>query len=246
MKRWCWRGPCALSLLLACARADAGPPFLTDDPVPVDVGHGEINLFQMLERWRHEANGTAAGFEANYGIHGNTQLHLIIPLAYEAPAAGHGHAGLGDIETGVKYRFVQESSRMPQIAAFPTLELPTASRSRGLGDGHAQVFLPLWAQKSRGAWTIDAGGGYWINPGTGNRNYLFGGACLQCQVQRTWLVGAELYHTTASSPGASGGSGCTLGAVHDLDQHLHLLASLGRTISGAPLITSYAALQITW
>ena len=184
--------------------------------------------------------------EVNYGVISNVQLHVIVPLAYRVPSPSHTHYGLGNIELGVKYRFVQETDNRPQIATFPLLEVPTGNSSRGLGNGHEQIFLPLWVQKSIGDWTIDVGGGYWINPGTGNRNYWYSGLELQRQITKPWMLGVEVYHTTSGEDGISGQSGFNLGSVYDSSDHVHFMASIGRTFTGASLLTSYAAVQFTF
>ena len=68
----------------------------------------------------------------------------------------------------------------PQVAVFPLVNLPTGDEDRGLGAGHVLVFLPMWFQKSFGDWTIDGGGGYWINQGgVGDKNFWFSGLLLQ-------------------------------------------------------------------
>ena len=79
----------------------------------------------------------------NYGAITNLQLHLIAPLAYDAPAQGIRQYGYGDTELGVKYRFIQETDVSPQVGFFPLLEIPTGSADRGLGTGHMQAFLPV-------------------------------------------------------------------------------------------------------
>jgi len=38
-----------------------------------------------------------------------------------------------------------------------------------------QAFLPVWMQKDVGDWTVYGGGGYWINPGAGQKNWWFTG-----------------------------------------------------------------------
>ena len=83
----------------------AGPPFVTDDPEPVDYQHWEFYIAsqhtQTLDGW----SGTAPHFELNYGVITNVQLHLIAPLAYDAPKNGSAQYGYGDTELGVKFRF---------------------------------------------------------------------------------------------------------------------------------------------
>src|ERR1022692_2862805 len=53
-----------LNLILA-ARAFAGPPFLTDDPEPVDYQHWEINVFSAGGHVQGETSGAAPGLEVN-------------------------------------------------------------------------------------------------------------------------------------------------------------------------------------
>jgi len=71
-------------------------------------------------------------------------------MTLNAPANGASICGYGDTELGVKYRFIQEGEWRPQIGTFPLLEVTTGSHKRGLGRGHLQTFLRLWAQKSIG------------------------------------------------------------------------------------------------
>ena len=84
----------------------AGPPFITDDPEPVEYQHWECYVasqsFKAADGW----SGTAPHFEVNYGAISNLQLHIIAPLAYDSPTHGPAHWGFGDLELGVKYRFV--------------------------------------------------------------------------------------------------------------------------------------------
>ncbi len=167
----------------------AGPPFLTDDPEPVDYQHWEFYIASMHTQTAGGWSGTAPHIEVNYGVITNVQLHLIAPLAYDAPTEGGTHFGYGDTELGVKFRFIQETEHRPQIGIFPLLEIPTGSESDGLGSGHVQAFLPLWLQKSFGDWTFYGGGGYGINPGAGNENWGYGGVLGQRQITKKILLG---------------------------------------------------------
>ena len=82
---------------------------------------------------------------------------MVVPLTSVTPEAAHG---LGDIELGVKYRFLSETARRPQIGIFPMLEVPSGDPRRGLGNGQVWARLPLWLQKSSGPWTTYGGAGY--------------------------------------------------------------------------------------
>lgn len=237
-----------LLLLLSglALNALAGPPFLTDDPSPVDYQHWECYLASQHTQTADGWFGTAPHIELNYGVITNVQLHLIAPLAYTAPSGDSTHYGYGDTELGVKFRFVQETETLPQIGIFPLLEIPTGSESRGLGSGHVQAFLPLWLQKSFGNWTIYGGGGYGINPGTGNENWGFVGAVVQRQITKNILLGAEIYHRTTMTTGGSGDTAFNLGTVIDFTENHHLLFSAGRSLDGPTNFQCYLAYQFTF
>ncbi len=73
-----------------------------------------------------------------------------------------------------------------------------------------------------------AAGGYWINPGLGNRNYGFSGVELQRQVTDKLMLGGEVFYQLSSMVGRGGSAGFNLGGVYDFTDHDHLLFSAGR------------------
>lgn len=216
--------------LLAAGSAWAGPPFITDDPEPVELGHWEVYAFSAGAIGASDASGVGPSVEINYGAAPNLQLHFIGNLAYDEPAGGPAVMGLGDTELGAKYRLITPGGGdwWPQVGVFPLLEIPTGAARRNLGAGYTQAFLPIWIQKDFGKWTTYGGGGYWINPGPGNRNYWLAGWLLQRQVTRKLALGAELYHTTSSMVGRGGSIGFDFGGQYDFTDHYHLLFSVGR------------------
>jgi len=220
----------AAGLLVLATAARAGPPFITDDPEPVDTGHWEVYAFSDGAFDAHDATGVGPSVEVNYGAAPNLQVHLIANLAYEFPSGAPGEFGLGDTELGVKYRLLDpgKDDWWPEVGVFPLVELPTGQARRGLGAGYVDAFLPVWVQKDFGKWTTYGGGGYWINPGPGNRDYWFAGWLLQRQVTDKLALGAEVFRTTSSMVGRAGVTGFNLGGQYDLDAHHHLLFSAGR------------------
>jgi hypothetical protein len=219
------------ALLLALPRtAWAGPPFITDDPEPVDPGHWEVYAFSFGALDGGSATGVGPSIEVNYGAAPNLQLHVIANLAFDAPSGRARQYGLGDVELGAKYRLIDpgKDDWRPQVGVFPLVELPTGDAKRGLGGGYVAAFLPVWVQKDFGDWTTYGGGGYWINPGPGNRNYWFAGWLLQRQITKALALGVEVFHQTSSMAGRSASSGFNLGGQYDFTDHDHLLFSAGR------------------
>lgn len=234
-----------LLTVLTPGAALAGPPFVTDDPEPVEFRHFEIYLASVTSRDFDGWSGTAPQLEVNYGAYPDLQLHLIIPAAFSAPGRGPSHYGLGDVELGAKLRFIHEGDRVPQIGVFPLVELPSANDAKALGEGHAQILIPLWLQKSWGAWTSYGGVGYWLDTGAGNRDSWFLGWQMQRHVSAKAVVGAELFHTTAREPGAAE-TRANLGVVIDLSEAHHVLISAGRGIQGSNRFQAYVGYQLTF
>jgi len=225
--------------------ASAGPPFLTDDPEPVEYRHWEIYLASQHAKDKDGWSGTAPHFEVNYGVWHDLQLHLIAPLAYVSPNDGSSHYGFGDLELGAKYRFIQETDWRPMVGAFLIFDLPTGSSSRGLGSGHLRTFLPIWFQKSWGKWQSYGGGGYWINPGSENKDYWFFGWQVQRELSKTITLGAEVFYNTPTAREEGGRTGFNLGTIVNLTDKHHLLFSMGRDIHGQNRFSTYIAYQLT-
>jgi hypothetical protein len=237
-----------LMLLALCAPDNvfAGPPYITDDPDPVEYQHWEVYLASIFAKQPDAWTSTAPHVEVNYGVVPDVQLHTILPMTLSAPATGASSYGYGDTELGVKYRFVHEGDRLPQIGIFPLLEVPTGSHARNLGSGHLQTFLPIWLQKTEGKWTSFGGSGYWINPGTGNRNWWFTGIVIQYQVLSNLAPGIELFQGTSQQPGQSAQTGFNLGMVWDLSDVQHIMFSAGPAFGGPNQLQGYFAYQLTF
>ena len=220
-----------IAVLLLQTGVYAGPPFVTDDPAPLPYHTGEFYLFSAGTR---TADGTALdagpGGELNYSAFRNTFFHLVVPLAYSHPFGEPSSYGLGDIETGFKWRFMEQSRSGLDVGIFPFLELPTGDEKRGLGNGKPQILLPLWLGKDTGPWTVYGGAAYWINPGTGNQDWWFTGVVVQRQITERLNLGGELYHQTPDTKGGSPGTGFDVGGALTLVGPYQILFSAGRNI----------------
>jgi hypothetical protein len=226
--------------------AVAGPPYVTDDPEPVEYQHWEVYLASLLSRDAGTWSGTAPHVEVNYGAARNLQLHCILPMSLTRSTEGTITYGYGDTEVGAKYRFVQETASQPQIGVFPLLEIPTGDAHRGLGSGQVQLFLPLWLQKSYGPWLTYGGGGYWINPGAGNHDWGYLGWQVQRELLANVNVGLEVFHTTVREQGGEAETRFNVGMVLDLSDLQHLLFSAGRGLQGPNQFQGYVAYQLTF
>ncbi len=209
----------------------AGPPFETDDPFPLPLHTGEFYLFTAGSK---TIDGTvldaAPAIEANFSFMKSTFLHLIAPLSLNHTSGEKSAYGMGDLELGFKWRFLEQSDRRPETGIFPILVLPTGDEDRGLGSQKAQLFLPVWLGKETESWTTYGGGGYWINPGDGNQNWWFAGWLVQRQINDRIFLGAEVYHQTPDADGASAGTGVSLGGGITIEEPYQVLFSVGRDL----------------
>ncbi len=246
--------------LLSPAAVLAGPPFQTDDPEPIDFRNFEFYTFASADGTAIAMNTAGPAVEFNWGALPNVHLHIILPLAAILPSnnpiyaplgAGPNEYGLGDIETGVKYRFVQETKWRPQVGTFVMFELPTGSARRGLGVGKTWYKVPLWVQKSFGPWTTYGGGGETVfNHVDGLRNYPFAGWLLQRDLGKKLTLGTEVfYHGAEGLAAAQTRSAAMLdiGGYYKIrDPGFQLLFAYGHTVAGQSENYAYLGLYWTW
>jgi len=235
-----------LFLVICCGVSWAGPPFRTDDPEPVDRNHGELYIATQYEKDKDVTFGTAPHIELNYGVAPNVMFHVIAPYAFNKPEGASTQRGYGDTEAGIKYRFLNDENAHFMIGTFPLIELPTGDNDKGLGAGHTMYFIPLWLQKSWGPWQSYGGGGFWRNPGAGNKDYWFFGWQVQREISKMLTIGTELFSQTKTTEDGENRTGFTVGAIINLADDHHLLFSSGRDIHGENRFSAYLAYQYTF
>lgn len=232
-----------LALAMPCL---AGPPFFTDDPVPVDLQHNEFYTFGTLDH----ASGASAiqwpAIEYNRGVAPDLQFHVVLPLAWNVPAQGSSTTGPGDMELGIKYRFVDVDDGNWQAGIFPMVELATGSARRGLGNGRTWYRLPLWVQKSMGAWTFDGGGGVIVNSAPGMYNASFGGLLAQYTFSPRWTLGAEVFRQNALAADQPGYTLLNAGGYLNFSPNFSLPFSAGTSVAGVRHTVAYLGLYWTW
>lgn len=234
----------------ASASAIAGPPFQTDDPEPIDFRNYELYTFATSDGTPIETDTEGPAFEFNWGAAPNLHLHIIVPAAAIFPAEGPRAFGIGDIELGIKYRFVQETKHRPMIGTFTMFEIPTGDAPRGLGVGKTWYKVPLWAQKSFGPWTTYGGGGATVFSVPGYRNFPFVGWLLQRDIGKNWTLGGEIFYHGPEGPLAPQTRPATLvdlgGYSKFRDPGFQLLFCYGHSAIGQTENYAYLGLYWTW
>lgn len=240
-----------LMVLFGCATAMAGPPFQTDDPDPVPFQHFEMYAFGLSDGTPE--GGTTLeypGYELNYGVAPNVQLHAVIPIVASLPPNnGAVNYGVGDTELGAKIRFVKETKLLPEVGIFPFIELPSGNAAKGLGVGATWYRLPLWIQKSWGPWTSYGGGGETLVPAAGYKDFPFAGLLVQRQLNKKVMLGMELYGHGAEGAAATSMRSSTmadLGGTYEFRDGFDLLFAGGHSVVGQAETYTYLALYWTW
>jgi hypothetical protein len=223
----------AFGLLVLPESLLSGPPFFTDDSMPIPRGSWEFYLASQSARAGGAWSGTAPHFEANYGGGTDLMLHVLVPMGFARASGGPFQYGLGDVELGFIYRLVKEKSGRPELGFFPHVELPSGSEARGLGSGRTRFFLPVWLSKHWGPWTTYGGGGLWVNPGPGNRNYWSSGWVVTRRISKTLEAGAEVFHNSASVAGGRAETAFNAGVLWSVGRGQQIILSAGRDIRGS-------------
>ena len=233
----------SIILLLGFYSLQAGPPFNTDDPEPVKYKHWEYYISSINFLQSRNKTGTLPHFEINYGLVPNVQVHIVLPLNYTLVPKNDFNYGYSNTELGIKYRVVYNEERSFQIGTFPILEVPTVN-NKNFGN-NLQVYLPVWLQKSWDKLTTYGGGGYWINPGTGNRNWLYAGWEVQYDFTETLTLGGELFYHTQQTVGSKSFVGFNAGGFINFTDKFHFIFSAGHSITPDDAYMAYAGLLWT-
>lgn len=222
----------------------AGPPFDTDDPETVRFKHWEYYISSINSHQVGIWSGTSPHIELNYGLIPNVQVHLLLPMNYIYSNHTGADFGYADTEFGIKFRFIQETENSPQVGIFPIVEIPTVKNSE-FSDGKAKIYLPVWLQKSWGKLTTYGGGGYWINPGSNNKNWIFSGWEIQYDFSKAVTLGGEIYYHSADTKSTRSETGFNLGGSINPSEKFHFIFSFGHTFTKDNTFTSYLGLLWT-
>ena len=126
------------------ASAQGGPPLLTDDPDTPGPRHWEINLAAIAERTREAREFAVPLADVNYGVGRRIQLKFEIPWLAAGVSASSLQAGLGNSNSGVKWRFLGQEGRKIAWSIYPQCAFNTSESmaSKGLVDRSRRCVVP--------------------------------------------------------------------------------------------------------
>lgn len=228
-----------------------GPPYQTDDPVPVDFQHYEFYIFGNTDGTPVEVDSVGPAFEFNWGALPRLQLHGILPWGSIHPSDDQSAFGLIDMELGAKIAIIKESKHMPQIGPFVMFEIPTGNYDRGLSIGKVNFKIPMWLQKNEGKWLFDGGVGYAVVPRTDYRNYWYTGWLIKRQLSERLELGAEVFghqREGDATPQTEGSTLIDVGGYYHFKKHpgQQFLFAYGHSIAGQTENYAYVGMYWTW
>jgi hypothetical protein len=252
---------CLIIVILSGPKGCAqGPPYQTDDPVPVDLHHYEFYVFGAADGTPVEMDSVGPAFEFNWGALPRVQLHAILPFGVVAPlnnpvyapsGIGPTEFGLTDMELGAKIAFIKESKHIPQIGTFTMFEIPTGNSDKGLGVGKVWYKIPIWLQKNVDKWTFDGGAGYQVVRQLGFRNFPYTGWLVKKQLSERIELGAEVFAHGREGSGAAQTGASTLvdvGGYYHFNHHPgeQFLFCYGHSVAGQTENYAYLGMYWTW
>lgn len=230
----------------------AGNPLQTNDPETPGPNGWEINLSHNL-RFTRPAFGQALPLvNVNYGWLEFDQWKISIPVLEVDPHPGAAHWGVGDIQLGWKYRFLEEDDHGVQVSTYPQPLLPTGNASLGLGNDRLELFLPIEVGKhfhDEELFVYGELGHNFVYDGSGQHSW-FVGAAAEYQVTQSVELVTEIAYLLFPYTHGTNDLFFNAGVNLRLSKHAYLQTAFGRSLfdeaNGVPVFNSYVGLQFVW
>jgi len=216
----------------AVVRAQAGPPFLTNDPGTPGHLQWEINIGAMPTIARGLSDYQLPQIDLNFGLGDRIQLTYEIPYELQTSTGQPRQSGWSNAYAGVKWRFLDRGEGGWQASIFPQVETgaSAAMLRSGIASYGPRVLLPVEVTKRIGPLDVDAEIGY-FPPRRGQSEQIMGlvigrelTSCLELDVEAydDRESGTRRRNTTLD-----------VGGRYRFDDNLIALFMAGRGLNGA-------------
>ena len=238
----------AIALFASGAKAQGGPPMITDDTETVPKGHWEINAAFTIERGSDGRMFGAPLLDVNYGLSKNLQLKVEIPWLVLRNHGQRAINGLGNTNVGIRWRFRDEDEHhRVAVSIYPQIEFnnPTSSRRRGLVDKGPEFLMPLQWQTQVGKFGINGDVGYRVKRGADEVIY---GVLVGREFKGSFELLAEIHGTGPRVHLNESEVVFNLGIRAKLNDHFTFITSAGKSVRRHvdPRFIGYASFQITF
>jgi hypothetical protein len=238
----------ASTALHGTAHAQAGPPYLTNDPGTPGNGNWEINIGFVPEVNRAVASYQIPQFDLNYGLGDRIQLTYEVPYVIHT-GGGASTGGWSNGLPGVKWRFYDAGDEGWQVSTFPQIETGAGAlaQQRGIGSPGPRFLLPFEASRRVGPVEVDVEAGYFFPRRGAARGERILGLVVGHEFTPRLELDAELYddHAVDAPPQ---GTTWDIGGRYKISRRFIALFMAGRsfsaTSSGEPQFMAYLGIQI--
>jgi len=243
-------GLCGIALALfsqEAVHAQAGPPFLTNDPGTPGNANWEINVASMQTIARGASSYQVPQIDLNYGLGDRIQLTYEVPYVLQTGGGQPVQSGWGNGYPGVKWRFLDEGEGGWQMSIFPQVETAASqlARQKGIAEAGPRYLLPLEVTKEVGPVDLDFEAGYYV-AGHGPKERILGLVAGRSVTERLELD-AEIYDDRADDAQPHSTT-LDLGGRYKLRQGIIALFMAGRSLNGLsdgqPEFIGYFGVQI--
>ena len=227
--------------------AQAGPPFLTNDPGTPGNANWEINIAGAQTISRSVASYQVPQIDLNYGLGDRVQLTYEVPYVVQTADGQSRQSGWSNAFPGIKWRFYDQGEGGWQLAVFPQMEAnaPSSSLQKGIAAPGSRFLLPFEVTKRVGPVDVDFEAGYYF-PKHGVNERILGLVVGRSMTERLDL-GVELYndHAVGAPPDQTT---LGLGGRYKLAPAFIALFMAGRSVSGTangqPEFIGYFGIQV--
>lgn len=242
-----WTFACIWGLMASMPRAgmaQAGPPFLSNDPGTPGNGNWEINIATAQTIERSGASYQVPQWDLNYGLGDRIQLTYEVPYVLETADGRSNHSGWSNGYPGVKWRFIDQGEDGWQVSIFPQIETAStlAAQQRGIGSPGPRLLMPVEAATKLGPVDVDLEAGYYF-PKRGPREEIFGLVAGHTFAERFDLA-AEIYRDHPLGPQSNSTTTLDLGGRYQLRRGLIALFMAGRGVGAEPQFIGYFGIQV--
>ena len=249
--------------------AFGGPPLITDDPETPGKGGWEINLSYNLELIRETVFESLPGgrsrerlklarehmvplVDINYGLLENDQWKIEFPVLNVREPDGTYERGVGDVEVGWKFRFLDEQTAPVSMSIYPQLVIPTGDERRGLGGGRLETIFPVQIGRHflNDRLFLYAEVGYTAFESREKDDAWFYGVAAEYEVFDGFELVGEIHGEVPVTGPSRPDVLFNLGFKHALTENIRLITAMGRSFSAkdgdGPAFLAYWGVQFTF
>jgi len=212
--------------------AQAGPPFLTNDPGTPGNLQWEINIGSAQTIARGIADYQIPQIDLNFGLGDRIQLTYEIPYVLQTASGEPLRSGWSNAFPGVKWRFLDQGEDGWQASVFPQVETgaSAASQRSGIASFGPRLELPVEVSRKIGPIDVDAEIGY-FPPRHGQSEQIMG-LVLGHDFTKLLELDAEVYDDrVAGTPRRN--TSLDVGGRFHLNDNLIALFMAGHGLNGA-------------